>query len=157
MYDPCKHRVPIDQAPLLLGVRAGSRNKGRRKEGRKLPSTAPSKYHWQHLWGLSGAASSSLPIPAICPQFSPRSSLLHLPFCHTSLAPAPQKWPKSPCFALMVTSWGLFSRTKELTRPCVVEGLVRCCPPPSPVRHGGAHVVCPKPASFASQALCEPQ
>lgn len=43
MYDPCKHRVPIDQAPLLLGVRAGSRNKGWRKEGRKLPSTAPSK------------------------------------------------------------------------------------------------------------------
>lgn len=43
MYDPCKHRVPIDQAPLLLGVCAGSRNKGRRKEGRKLPSTAPSK------------------------------------------------------------------------------------------------------------------
>ena len=43
MYDPCKHRVPIDQPPLLLGVRTGSRNKGRRKEGRKLPSAALSK------------------------------------------------------------------------------------------------------------------
>lgn len=105
MYDPCKHRVPIDQAPLLLGVCAGSRNKGWRKEERKLHTTAPSKQHWQCLWGLSGATSSSLSIPVIL-WFHPHSSPLHLPFRLLSLTRGHQKWPKSPPCAPMGTSTG---------------------------------------------------
>lgn len=101
MYDPCKHRVPIDQAPLLLGVCAGSRNKGRRKEGRKLPSAAPSKQQWQRRWGLCGAVPSFLPTPATYSVFclfvpSPSSLLLSL---SCPCASRHQKCPH-PCSAL---------------------------------------------------------
>lgn len=138
MYDPCKHRVPIDQPPLLLGVCAGSRNKGRRKEGRKSPSPTPRRQPWQHPQGLPGTASSAFPIPPICLWFSLPSSLLHLPPC--SCTP---KMGHIPLFAPLVTFEGLFPRIKEPT--CL-------CPTPRDV---GGHSECggvpnppPLPAQF---------
>lgn len=108
MYDPCKHRVPIDQPPLLLGVCAGSRNKGRRKERRKSPNPTLSKQPWQHPRGLSGAASSACPVPPICLWCSPPLSLLHLPPC--SCTPKPGQIPP---FALLVTFGGCYQEPRS--------------------------------------------
>lgn len=113
MYDPCKHRVPIDQPPLLLGVCAGSRNKGPEEGEEEItqPHTeraalaASTGSLWSHL--LSLPRSSHLPL--VFPSFVPSpSSLL---FLHT------KNGPNSPlCSA--GDFWGLFPRIKELTRPC---------------------------------------
>lgn len=129
MYDPCKHRVPIDQPPLLLGLCAGSRNKGRRKEGRNSPSPTPSSPGSIHGVPLELPPSPFLPSAFGFP--------LLWPFSIFPLVPARQNFgPNSPlCSA--GDFWGAVSKNQgantSLCTPRDMGGHSECGGVPNPL------------------------